>query len=102
MPVSDRLSLGPACPSCGRLAPFIRTQWRREKPFACKGCGTLLVMPSAYTAILMVVVYWFVRDEAQGPLQKIALAVGLLAIALVSEWATLKPRLAPPSGPPKA
>lgn len=99
MPVSDRLSLGPACPSCGRLAPFIRTQWRREKPFACKGCGTLLVMPSAYTAILMVVVYWFVRDEAQGPLQKIALAVGLLAIALFSEWATLKPRLAPPSGP---
>lgn len=90
----SRLRIGPACPACGRLAPFVRTQWRREQPFACKGCGARLVMPSAYTAILMVVVYWFARDEAQGAAQKIALGVGLLAIALVAEWATLKPRLA--------
>ena len=96
MPFKDRLSIGPACPACGRLAPFIRTQWRREKPFACKGCGAQLVMPSAYTAMLMLVVYWFARDEAQGPAQKVALAVGLLAIAVFSEWATLKPKLAPP------
>lgn len=97
MSLKDRPSLGPACPVCGRLAPFIRTQWRREKPFACKGCGTQLVMPRAYTALLVLFVYWFVRDEAQGPAQKIALALGLLAISLFSEWATLKPKPAPPA-----
>lgn len=99
MPSSQRLTIGPACPECGRLAPFIRTQWRREKPFACKGCGTLLVMPRAYTALLMLVVYWFVRDAAVGAGQKIALGVALLAITLFSEWATLKPKAAPAAPP---
>lgn len=86
------MKLGPACPTCGTLAPFGRTQWGRGKPFDCKGCGARLVMPRSYLALMLLAAYWVLRDQFAGPFERISLAVVLLALALVIEWVREKPR----------
>jgi ribosomal protein S27E len=37
----------PSCPECDRSVPFSRSAFGRGRPFACRRCGTTLIVPKA-------------------------------------------------------
>lgn len=89
------MSIVPACPNCGTRVPFVRTQWGRGTPFACKGRRCAARSSRTLVALVVVVALSFGVDYTAGWAQKVLLSAGFLLIALLLENAVAKPRLAP-------
>jgi len=86
--------MGPGCPECGEFVPFLKTQWRLGKSFACKHCGTHLVIPktTAMLAFAMFGIFYAFKDSfAFGPLALFGL---IIAIGLPITWLLTNPRRA--------
>ncbi len=77
------MAVGPTCPSCNTVVPFLKTQFGLGKPFSCAGCGKELVVPRSQAFSLgfgMVMIFLLTKDrfppEWGGP-------IGLLAIMVI-------------------
>jgi ribosomal protein S27AE len=84
--------LGPSCPECGEFVAFWKTQWGLGKNFACKRCGTELVIPktTAMSGIVMLGLFYVFRDDfAAG---QFALFGLIIAVGLPATWLFTKPR----------
>lgn len=60
------MPLGPACPDCGKLVPFVRTQWNIGRVFACARCETPLIIrksTSAFLGLGLFTVFWLSRPH---------------------------------------
>lgn len=88
-------NIGPSCPNCGHDAPLRLLFWGLGKPFACKGCGTELVVPKGHglrVAASAFVFYWLLKDRMESGLGLAALFVALFLIVGLVSWLTMKPR----------
>ncbi len=75
--------IGPACPRCGLLVPFICTQWKLGRVFGCRGCGTLLTVSkfrATAMAATMLTLFLLLRTFVPDPISQAGLFVAFLAI----------------------
>jgi hypothetical protein len=58
--------LGPTCPNCGKLVPFLKTQFSFGKPFACPRCEQTLVVPRPQAFLIglgLTLIFLFSKDR---------------------------------------
>jgi hypothetical protein len=78
----------------------MRTQWGLGKTFACRGCGTELVIGRQYVAPLVALVGWYLVRPSDGTFAEDAISIapfllGLLIYSLFS----MRARRANPAPP---
>ena len=71
------------CPRCGKTIPLGKSMLRRGRAFACRDCGSAIVVPKTATslAILGFILLSFLSDRVP-----FALIVVLIIIGVLIEW----------------
>lgn len=86
--------LFPCCPGCNQSLPLRNTQWNLGKPFACRSCGTRLVIERNYWLPAAAIVAFYAGRVRWGDgVQLIYLFLAIVAALLVIQFATMKPQV---------
>ncbi|MXP32644.1 hypothetical protein [Parerythrobacter jejuensis] len=88
----------PSCPACEHPASPKLLFWGLHKPFDCRGCGRLLVVPKAGTATLAITAYlvYFKFKQGMTGTQEFGLILAISAVILILSWIAMRPKLAKP------
>ena len=97
------MSHGPACPGCGKLVSFWRTQWRLGSAFACKRCGQMLEISRFKAMILglsMLFTFWLLRPYMGGALGQGMLIIAIFVLGAPVTYYMTRPTRVLDAGPP--
>ncbi|HEX6376182.1 MAG TPA: hypothetical protein VFZ91_10725 [Allosphingosinicella sp.] len=78
-----------ACPSCGEPMPFLKSQWRRGRSFACARCDRRIVLPKLSAGLVILLAALASFRMLPWPVLG-----ALLIIATLLEWLYVRVRLA--------
>jgi len=90
------MAMGPACPRCGTIIPFVKTQWGLGTPFACRNCDASLVVPkNLWIGLTALLLFWSAQSRVEGAGATLVLLLTIAIALLAASWLLLKPRLVP-------
>lgn len=76
--------LTPPCPNCGTSVSFKQTQWNLGRPFECKGCKSLLVIPrNFWIGPVGFVTFWLLKGKMDSTAEILLLFTILVAGMLI-------------------
>jgi hypothetical protein len=79
----------------------VKTQWGLGRPFACRTCGTRLVVPkvTASLGIAVFVLFWLLKAQADSAAETALLLAAMVVAGLALTWCLTKPKVVEQSRP---